>query len=256
VYDLAERALPADLDRRFPSAAEQAARHVDRAVESLGLFSPRDVAYLRKDGIEAIPEELACRIESGRLIALGVGGVAAASKAARAERPGAGPFLAAPSTLEAASRAERRRPRAHILSPFDPAIIDRKRASRLLGLDYQLECYVPEAKRLFGYFALPILYFDGSAGSGFIGLADCKADRAAAVLSVRRLALFPSRAAAWAGRRRPRASALARAVSAELRRFAVFNGAARVVLGRVETEDNRLETALRTEFTAASRTVE
>ena len=60
-----------------------------------------------------------------------------------------------------------------ILSPFDNVVIQRERAAAVFGFDYTIECYVPEAKRRFGYFALPILFRDG-----FVGRMDCKAHRA------------------------------------------------------------------------------
>ncbi|HRY53832.1 MAG TPA: crosslink repair DNA glycosylase YcaQ family protein [Spirochaetia bacterium] len=235
LYDLAERSLPPSLELAFPDAREQAARHVDRAAASLGIFAPREVAYLRKDGVAGIPEEIEARLESGSLVRVEVEGLAE-----RSGRPLE--LLAEPAALEAAAAPPATRPRARILSPFDPAIIDRKRAARLLGLDYQLECYLPEAKRRFGYFALPILYVDGSGGSGFVGLADAKAEREEGLLRLCRLAVAAP--GAWAGRRRPSASALASAIAAELRRFAAFNGAARVELGKVEAEDARFEPAL------------
>lgn len=50
------------------------------------------------------------------------------------------------------------RKRAKILSPFDNLLIQRKRASAFFNFDYLIECYVPEAKRQFGYFCLPILW--------------------------------------------------------------------------------------------------
>lgn len=42
----------------------------------------------------------------------------------------------------------------------------------MFGFDYTIECYVPEHKRVYGYFSLPILY-----GTEFIGRIDCKAER-------------------------------------------------------------------------------
>ncbi|MFL1454263.1 DNA glycosylase AlkZ-like family protein [Marinobacter sp. GN3S48] len=57
-----------------------------------------------------------------------------------------------------------------ILSPFDNSVIQRERLKALFQYDYQLECYVPAAKRQYGYFCLPLLYRDE-----FIGRMDCKA---------------------------------------------------------------------------------
>jgi uncharacterized protein YcaQ len=246
VYDLTERALPASIDLRFPSAGEQAARHVDRAISSLGLFAPREIAYMRKDGVSGVEGEVAARLASGTLLELRVEGLAEASASYPA-------FLASPAALEPMALEGRRKARAFILSPFDPLIIDRKRARRLFGLDYQLECYLPEVKRAFGYFALPILYVDGAGGSGFVGLVDAKADRAAQVLEARRLALFPPDSLSWAGSRRPSSATLAAAIAAELRRFAAFNGAERVKFGRVDTDDPRFKKALELELKKIDR---
>ncbi|WP_171257322.1 DNA glycosylase AlkZ-like family protein, partial [Acinetobacter baumannii] len=44
----------------------------------------------------------------------------------------------------------------HILSPFDPRIIQRKRTALFFGYDHRFEAYVPKHKRVFGYFALPV----------------------------------------------------------------------------------------------------
>jgi len=69
--------------------------------------------------------------------------------------------------------------RAALLSPFDRLIHDRKRMVELFEFDYQLEMYKPEAKRKWGYFALPILY-----GDRLVGKLDAIADRNAGVLRV------------------------------------------------------------------------
>ena len=61
----------------------------------------------------------------------------------------------------------------HLLSPFDNAVIQRKRLQTIFDFDYQIECYVPEAKRKYGYFTLPVLYKDR-----FVARLDPKAERA------------------------------------------------------------------------------
>jgi uncharacterized protein YcaQ len=59
-----------------------------------------------------------------------------------------------------------------ILSPFDNLVIQRDRLKAVFDFDYQIECYVPEAKRQYGYFSLPLM-FRGE----FVGRMDCKAHR-------------------------------------------------------------------------------
>ena len=58
--------------------------------------------------------------------------------------------------------------------PLIILVIHRERLSLLFNFDYQIECYTPAAKRVFGYFCLPIL----CEGIRFIGRVDCKAHRA------------------------------------------------------------------------------
>jgi uncharacterized protein YcaQ len=78
---------------------------------------------------------------------------------------------APPEVLEAAPGGEGGGP-VHILSPFDPLIIQRKRTELFFDYGHRFEAYVPKEKRLFGYFALPVL-----AGSDIVAAIDLKADR-------------------------------------------------------------------------------
>jgi uncharacterized protein YcaQ len=77
-----------------------------------------------------------------------------------------------------------------LLSPFDPVVWDRERASRLFDFDYRLECYTPEEKRVYGYFVLPIL----SRGE-LIGRLDAKAHRAEGVFEIK--GLFAQKGLRW-----------------------------------------------------------
>lgn len=94
--------------------------------------------------------------------------------------------------------------RLRILSPFDPALRDRKRAMKIFGFFYRIEIFVPEAKRQFGYYVFPIL-----EGDRLVGRIDVKAQRDADRLHV--AALWPESGVSFGTQRMARlASALDR----------------------------------------------
>jgi uncharacterized protein YcaQ len=66
-----------------------------------------------------------------------------------------------------------------LLSPFDPLTRNRDRAIRLFDFDYKIEIYVPEPKRVFGYYTLPLLQ-----NGNLVGRIDLKSERKAGELLV------------------------------------------------------------------------
>jgi uncharacterized protein YcaQ len=80
--------------------------------------------------------------------------------------------------------------RLRILSPFDPALRDRKRAQRLFGFSYRVEMFVPEPQRVYGYYVFPILQ-----GDRLVGRVDMKAFRDQDTLRIR--ALWPEPGIKW-----------------------------------------------------------
>ncbi|HZT90490.1 MAG TPA: crosslink repair DNA glycosylase YcaQ family protein [Gaiellaceae bacterium] len=70
--------------------------------------------------------------------------------------------------------------RTTFLSPFDQLVHDRDRAEALWSFFYRLEMYVPQEKRQYGYYVLPIL-----AGDRVVGRIEPVHDRKAGVLHVK-----------------------------------------------------------------------
>jgi uncharacterized protein YcaQ len=94
--------------------------------------------------------------------------------------------------------------RLRVLSPFDPALRDRKRAERLFDFSYRIEIFVPETKRVYGYYVFPLL-----EGDRLVGRVDMKAERDRDRLHIK--ALWPERGVAFGRARMDRLqSALAR----------------------------------------------
>lgn len=61
--------------------------------------------------------------------------------------------------------------RVRLLAPFDPVVWDRDRFERLWGWAYRFEAYTPPAKRVRGYYALPLLWRDQVIGWGNLSVA-------------------------------------------------------------------------------------
>jgi uncharacterized protein YcaQ len=109
-----------------------------------------------------------------------------------------------------------------ILSPFDNVLIQRERLKSIFDFDYQIECYVPAAKRKFGYFGLPLLYRDQ-----FIGQVDCKAHRKDKRLEVKAVQFCnPKLDPAETGQ----------AFATAVKNFADFQDCERIELGAVSPE--------------------
>ena len=70
-------------------------------------------------------------------------------------------------------------PAVTFLAPLDPLVWDRKMLRALWSFDYLWEVYVPEPKRKWGYYVLPILF-----GDRFVGRIEPRIDRKAGVLNI------------------------------------------------------------------------
>lgn len=189
VFDLPERVLPASTTTETASDTEYGRHLVQNYLRCQGLGRPEEIAYLRPHDKPLVERAVQRMLKSGELRALGKELVLAEDAEPGAAKP----------------------PRkVRLLSPFDPLVLQRKRLKRLFDFDYQLECYLPAAKRRYGYFCLPILY-----GDGFAGVVDLKAEREAGVLRIKSLH--------W---RKPPGAALAASFQRALAGLARFHGLA------------------------------
>ena len=157
-YDLTERVLPSHVNAQIPSMEEFAAHMVEQQLRCHGVVSLKGFTYqrrnadLRKAVKALVNERLAQRMLEPVQVSSGE------------------VFLLAAGAFERS--LPRLNSRMLILSPFDNSVIQRDRLKALFQYDYRIECYVPAAKRQYGYFCLPLLYRDE-----FIGRMDCKAHR-------------------------------------------------------------------------------
>jgi uncharacterized protein YcaQ len=179
VYDLSERVL-ARSGLTLPPAPDAATirrEHALRAAHALGIAQARWLADYFRSGKRYTDAELDTWVDSGDLLRVPVRGwdvpaYVHREHAALLGRAGRGLLKATCTTL---------------LSPFDPVVWDRARASAMFGFDYTLECYTPAPKRRHGYFVLPIL-----RRGRLVGRLDAKAHRGEGTFEVKALYLEPA----------------------------------------------------------------
>jgi uncharacterized protein YcaQ len=165
MYDLTERVLPAEVDSSLPTQKEFSQYLIRSALRAHGLARPEEIAYLRGASIrDSVSNELRVLQKEGFVDELKVEGLEHSYFALNGWEKN----LKKPDAV------------TRILSPFDNHLIQRRRMQELFSFDYMIECYVPEAKRKFGYFCLPVM-----AGDSFIGRIDTKADRAKKILELK-----------------------------------------------------------------------
>jgi uncharacterized protein YcaQ len=161
-YDLPERSLPAEvLEAPELDEGEAIRERLRRSIRSLGVATLRDLA----DYFRMKPRDIGPHVEAmaaaGELVPAEVRGWHAAAYAR--------PDLTVPRAVPARA----------LVAPFDSLVWDRARTERMFDFRYRIEIYVPEPKRVYGYYVFPFL-LDGRLSAR----VDLKADRAAGVLRV------------------------------------------------------------------------
>jgi uncharacterized protein YcaQ len=190
-YDLMQRHFGWDKPPKPASRTEVSNYLLDRALRAQGLVSLDSICHLDAPSKPAIRRLIEARVRRKQLIPVAL--------------EGAREHWARPDVLETAGDGATEL--VHILSPFDPLIIQRKRTELFFGYGHRFEAYVPREKRVFGYFALPVL-----VGDDIVAAIDLKTDRKRRELLVQKWS--------WIGKR-PRKE-LKRRIEEELNRFERF----------------------------------
>ncbi|WP_207515648.1 winged helix-turn-helix domain-containing protein [Longitalea luteola] len=168
VYDLPGNLIPDDIDTTMPTPEEFARYVIQRSLQSLGIAYAKEIVWRAryvKDHV--IKKELQKLVTEGAVCQVVIEGLTTS------------PLYMLPGyknkKIELAGEA-------YVLSPFDILNVFRHRLKDFFNFDYQIECFVPEAKRKYGYFSLPVLVEDT-----FVARMDSKADRKQKVLTIHNL---------------------------------------------------------------------
>ena len=174
LYDIPERVIPADVLKKPVVPAHDAKKELlVRIVRAMGVATARDAAQYfhidawwdrssvqgrRPQKKATYFEEL---VEEGRLERVNVESW---------KQPG---YVVPGAKIPRAVNARA------IVSPFDPLMWERRWTEAVFGFKYQIEIYVPQPKRIYGYYVLPFVL-----GDRFAARVDLKADRKAKTLLI------------------------------------------------------------------------
>ena len=202
LYDLPKNLIPDDTDTTMP-APEAFARHtILRVLRSLGIAYVKEMSWrARFVKGHIIREEIHKLVDEGIVCTVKIEGLKTTA-----------PLYMLPVYKQCKIELSND---AFILSPFDTLNVFRHRLRDFFNFDYQIECFVPEPKRKYGYFSLPILI-----GDTFSARMDSKADRKLKTLIVHNLHFEPVKLS------RP---ALAK-LTAAIQTFARFNNCSDIVI--------------------------
>lgn len=169
VFDLTERILPEHINTSDPSAEEMADYLIKSTLKAHGLASLAEINYLRRGLKASIKRRIEELTENGDLIQLNIKGLDSDS------------YYAYSGDIRKNSLRIVNK-KLHFLNPFDNSVIQRNRLRNFFNFEFQIEVYVPQAKRKHGYYSLPILW-----GDEFAGRIDVKAERKSKTLLIQHL---------------------------------------------------------------------
>ncbi len=191
VYDFTENVLPSNIDCTVPTTQDYADHLISRFLQSHVFGTVSQISYLRPEMKKPVQQQMLALLDSGKV-----------ERFSYRDQT----YYWDPSVVTASKKSQR----LHLLNPFDNFVIQRQRLQHWFDFDYQIEVYVPAAKRKIGYYSLPILY-----QGRLIGQVDMKADRQRGLLLLQHL-LISSEVKLT--------SRLANALNRALQAYATFNG--------------------------------
>ena len=215
VYDLVENVIPDHLHRNAADEEEMIDWACESALQRLGYGKAGDIAgFWDSVSVSEVHFWLE-RQPKGRVVPVLVDGAK--------DCPERKAFALADHIEGQIHSAANANPpaRLRILNPFDPLIRDRKRLAHVFGFDYRIEVFVPEAKRIYGYYVCPIL-----EGNRIVGRIDMRHKREMGGLVVRKVWWEPG-----VRRSKARSAKLER----ELERLRHFCGAEQLIAGNALT---------------------
>ena len=161
-YELMNRHFGWDAAPKAASESERTNYLLDRALRAQGVVSLDSICHLDAPSKAAVRKLIEARVRRNELLPVALEGA------------GKQEHWAQPEVLESAGEGTQKGMSGlvHILSPFDPLVIQRKRTELFFDYGHRFEAYVPKEKRLFGYFALPVL-----VGQDIVAAIDLKTDR-------------------------------------------------------------------------------
>jgi uncharacterized protein YcaQ len=166
LYDLPNNIVPADTDKTVPGVESATTHLILRSLKALGIAYVKEIAWNGRFVKPPVKEELKKLVSAGKVVEVSVEGLK-------------GPLYMLPvyehKKISIAGDA-------FILSPFDILNVFRHRLRDFFDFDYQVECFVPAAKRKYGYFSLPIII-----GDKFVARMDAKAERKQRMLVIHNL---------------------------------------------------------------------